>query len=269
MIATGIKDFSLNRQLSLFGVGKSSWYYEPVPETAQNLALMLEIDQQYLKTPFYGVPRMRDHLVRQGHAISYNRVERLYRVVGLRAIYCEPKTSQPGLGLDHKVYPYLLRGMDICRPNMVWCIDITYVPMHKGFMYLVAVMDWHSRFVLAWEISNSMDVSFCIRALKRALATATPQIFNSDQGSQFTCGAFRKVLTDAEIRISMDGKGRYLDNIFIERLWRSVKYEHIYLYAHQDGKALWKGLDGYFHLHNYEKPHQGLNNATPEEVYRA
>lgn len=269
MIATGIGEPSLNLQLSLLAVGKGSWYYQPVPETELNLALMLLVDRQYLRTPFYGVPRMREYLVREGHAVSYKRVGRLYRLMGLRAIYPGPRTSVPGVGDDHKVYPYLLRGLDICRPNMVWCIDITYVPMRNGFMYLVAVMDWHSRFVLAWEVSNSMDVGFCIKALKRALATATPEIFNSDQGSQFTCGAFREVLTDAGIRISMDGKGRYLDNIFIERLWRSVKYEHIYIHAHEDGKSLWKGLDGYFRLHNYEKPHQGLNYATPQEVYRA
>jgi putative transposase len=269
MIATGMDDFSLNRQLSLLGVGKSSWYHEPVPETELNLALMLEIDQQYLKTPFYGVPRMRNHLVREGHAVSYNRVERLYRLMGLKAIYPGPRTSIPGEGEDHKVYPYLLHGLDICRPNMVWCTDITYVPMRSGFMYLVAIMDWHSRFVLAWELSNSMDVGFCIKALKRALETGKPEIFNSDQGSQFTCGAYRKVLDDAGIRISMDGKGRYLDNIFIERLWRSVKYEHIYIHAHEDGKSLWKGLDGYFNLHNNEKPHQALDYATPGEVYWA
>jgi putative transposase len=267
MIDTGKDELSLNRQLLLVGIGKGNWYYEPVPETALNLELMLKIDQQYLATPFYGVPRMHKYLVRQGYPISRNRVERLYRKMGLMAIYPRPNTSKPGDG--HKIYPYLLRGMDICRPNMVWCVDITYVPMHKGFMYLVAIMDWHSRFVLAWEISNSMDVSFCTRALKRALARATPEIFNSDQGSQFTCPEFTKLLLDVQIRISMDGKGRYLDNILIERLWRSVKYEHIYLHAHPDGKALWKGLEEYFHLHNYEKPHEGLNYATPEEVYKA
>jgi putative transposase len=265
MISLAATPPSLRTQLSLTGLSNQAWYYDPIPETALNLELMRRIDEQYLRTPFYGVPRMHQYLLRLGYPISYNRVERLYRIMGMVAIYPKKKLSLPGEG--HKIYPYLLRGMEIIRPNQVWCADITYVPMERGFMYLVAIMDWYSRYVLAWELSNSMESSFCVEALRRALSKSQPEIFNTDQGSQFTSEGFTSVLLGNDIRVSMDGKGRFTDNIFIERLWRSVKYEHIYLHAHTDGQSLWKGLNGYFNLHNHEKPHQGLLYALPSEVY--
>lgn len=265
MISTVASPFSLRIQFELLGVSRQGWYHIPAPESLLNLELMRQIDTQFLETPFYGVPRMHAHLRRLGYDISHNRVERLYRVIGIHAIYPKPRLSTPAKG--HRIYPYLLRGLQINRPNQVWAADITYVPMSSGFMYLVAIMDWYSRFVLSWEVSNSLESTFCIEALIRALEHAMPEIFNSDQGSQFTGDPFTSVLLERNIRISMDGKGRYLDNIFIERLWRRVKYEHIYLHAHEDGNALWAGLNDYFKLYNYRKPHQALGYATPAEVH--
>lgn len=248
-------------------IARSSVYYTPnASEPPENLALMRLIDEQYLKTPFYGVPRMTWWLNKQGYGVNHKRVERLMRVMGLQATLPGPHTSRPHP--EHRIYPYLLRGMQIDAPCEVWCADITYIPMPRGFMYLVAVMDWFSRYVIAWEISNTLDSDFCVAALTRALKTARPLIFNTDQGSQFTSEAFTGTLTQAEVRISMDGRGRALDNAFIERLWRSVKYEDIYLHDYADGTALHAGLSRYFHFYNHERPHSALNYQMPVFFHR-
>ena len=243
-------------------VPRSSAYYTPnTSESFENLAVMRGIDEQYLKTPFYGVPRMTWWLNERGYGVNHKRVARLMRVMGLQATLPGPHTSTPHP--EHKIYPYLLRGMEIRAPNEVWSADITYVPMPRGFMYLVAVMDWHSRYVIAWDLSNSMESDFCVGVLERALKTATPGIFNTDQGSQFTSDEFTGTLLKAAVRISMDGRGRALDNVFIERLWRSVKYEDLYLRDYADGHALHVGLARYFRFYNHERPHSGLANRTP------
>jgi putative transposase len=226
------------------------------------------LDEQYLSTPFYGSRKMAEHLRRLGHAVNRKRVRRLMRQMGLEAIYRRPRTTVPHP--EHKVYPYLLRGVEVLRPNQVWATDITYVPMAHGFMYLVAVIDWHSRKVLAQRVSNTMDAGFCVEALKEALARfGRPEIFNTDQGSQFTSSAFTGVLEAAGVRISMDGKGRCHDNIFIERLWRTVKYEYLYLHAFEGGQDLAAGLRSWVGWYNRERPHQGLGYQTPDEVYYA
>ena len=224
------------------------------------------IDEQYLKTPFYGIPRMTWRLNQDGHGVNHKRVARLMNVMGLQATLPGPHTSKPHP--KHRIYPYLLRGMEIGAPNEVWSADITYIPMQRGFMYLVAVMDWYSRYVIAWDVSNSMESDFCVRVLRRALKTAKPGVFNTDQGSQFTSDDFTGTLLDAAVRISMDGRGRALDNVFIERLWRSVKYEDIYLRDYADGHALHTGLDRYFYFYNHERPHSGLGNQTPASWHR-
>ena len=227
-------EVSLTRQCRLLALSRSSVYYRPVPVAAEELALMSLIDRQYLKTPFYGSRRMTAWLKREGHAVNRKRVRRLMRRLGLEAIYRKPNTSKPAAG--NKVYPYLLRGLAIDRVNQVWCADITYIPMARGFLYLVAIMDWVSRYVLAWRLSNSLDADFCVDAFEGALARFDePEIFNTDQGCQFTSTAFTGVLENHDIRISMDGKGRCMDNIFVERLWRSLKYEEVYLKAYDDG----------------------------------
>lgn len=227
---------------------------------------MRQIDAQYLETPFYGWPRMTAALRRKGYQVNGKRVRRLMRVMGLQAITLRTRiaTSTPG----HQVYPYLLRDRPIDRPDLVWCADITYVPMRLGFVYLVVVMDWFSRYILAWALSNSLDGSFCRQALQQALAVGTPAIFNTDQGSQFTASAFTGVLTAAGVQISMDGRGRVFDNILVERLWRTVKYEHLYLHDHATVAAVERGLDQYFPFYNTERPHQSLAYQTPAEVYR-
>jgi putative transposase len=226
---------------------------------------MRKIDEQYLKTPFYGWPRMTAVLRTQGYAVNGKRVRRLMRQMGIQALMLRkrPTTSTPG----HRIYPYLLRERVIDAPNVVWCADITYVPMPRGFLYLVAIMDWFSRYVLAWEVSNSLEGSFCGSALVRALQTGTPMIFNTDQGSQFTAQAFTTRLEAAGVQISMDGRGRVFDNIFIERLWRSVKYEHLYLYDYETVPAVISGLGHYFHFYNTERPHQSLDYRTPLQVH--
>jgi putative transposase len=224
------------------------------------------IDEQYLRRPFYGVPKMTDWLRKQGHRVNPKRVRRLMRLMGLEAIRPKPRLSKPASG--HRIYPYLLRDLAIIRPNQVWATDITYIPMPTGFMYLVAIMDWYSRFVLTWQLSNTLDGVFCLDALRLALQHSQPDIFNSDQGSQFTAHAFTSELTAAGIRISMDGRGRYLDNIFVERLWRTVKYEDIYLKEYATVPALTAGLNDYFDLYNYERPHQSLQDLTPAVVYQ-
>lgn len=224
------------------------------------------IDAQYLKTPCWGSRSMRNHLRRLGYKINRKRVQRLMRIMGLEAIYPKPKTSQPHP--EHKVYPYLLRGLEINRPNQVWSTDITYIPMNRGFMYLVAVMDWYSRKVLAWRLSNTLDSSFCVEALKDAIQRyGKPEIFNTDQGAQFTSEAFTSVLIENEIKISMDGRGRAQDNIFIERLWWTLKYHYVYLNSFDNGSELRKGLLQWFVFYNHERFHQSLDNQTPDEVY--
>lgn len=224
------------------------------------------IDEEYLRHPFYGTRKMRDYLCRKGYRVNRKRVQRLMQKMGLASVAPKPNTSSANPA--HKVYPYLLRGLAIERPNQVWCTDITYIRLPAGFVYLVAVMDWHSRHVLSWEVSTTMDDSFCVSALERALRLyGKPEIFNTDQGAQFTGKAFTDTLKNADIRISMDGKGRALDNIMIERLWRSVKYEEIYLNEYPSADALRKSLRKYFHFYNTERPHQSFDGTTPREMY--
>ena len=218
-----------------------------------------------LSTPFYGVLRMRAWLQRQGYAVNEKRVRRLLRTMGLMAIYPSPKTSRPTA--SHQIYPYLLRGVAITRPNFVWSADITYVRLAHGFVYLVAIMDWYSRYVLSWRLSNSLETHFCLEALDQALTGSTPQIFNTDQGSQFTSVEFIRRLDQKGIRISMDGRGRALDNIFVERLWRSVKWEEVYVNPYQSVRDAWHGLNRYFVFYNHERPHQALGYMTPAEVH--
>ncbi len=246
-------------------MNRSTYYYAPGTESALNLWLMRLIDEQYLKTPFYGWPRMTTYLQGEGYAINHKRVQRLMQKMGIQAIYPKPRTTirTPG----HKIYPYLLRNVAIVRPNQVWSTDITYLPLANGFMYLVAVMDWYSRYILDWRLSNSLEGSFCIEALQQALALGHPEIFNSDQGSQFTATAFTGLLEAAEVRISMDGRGRAFDNIFIERFWRSLKYEEIYLKNYATVPALSLGLENYFDFYNYRRPHQALGKQTPAQIY--
>ena len=258
-------ELSIERQCDLVGLARSSYYYQPAPANAADLHLMRLLDEQYLRTPFYGSRRMTVWLQQQGYEVNRKRVQRLMRWMGLVGIAPGPGTSQPHSA--HPVYPYLLRDVVVERPNQVWCSDITYVPMPVGFMYLVVVMDWFSRYVLAWELSNSLEVGFCLVALERALTRRQPEIFNSDQGGQFTSPAFTGRLEQAQVRISMDGRGRTFDNIFVERLWRTVKYEDIYLKAYPTVPELYQGLRGYFEFYNQARPHQGLNYQTPAAVY--
>ena len=256
---------SIRRQCELVGLSRASYYYQAATETPFNLKLMRVIDEQYLKTPFYGYLRMTAHLRRTGFQVNPKRIRRLMRTMDLMAIYPKPKTtlSNP----EHRVYPYLLRGLPIVRPNQVWSADITYIPMVRGFMYLVAIIDWYSRYVLAWQLSNTLDGAFCLAALQQALTHGTPEIFNTDQGVQFTARAFTAAVAAAGSRMSMDGKGRALDNIFIERLWRSVKYEDIYLQDYATVPLLDTGLHHYFSFYNTERPHQSLGHRPPAEVY--
>ena len=257
---------SIVRQCELVSISRSSFYFEGKGESPLNLTLMRLIDEQFLQTPFYGSRQMARWLRRQGYRVGRKRVRRLMRKIGLMPIYQAPKTRSAHP--DHKVYPYLLRGMTIDRPNQVWCADITYIPMRRGFLYLVAIMDWHSRKVLSWRLSNTMDASFCVEALQEAFATyGAPAIFNTDQGSQFTSPAFTEVLTDAGVKISMDGKGRWMDNVFIERLWRSLKYECVYLHATETGSQARATLGDWIDFYNTERPHSTFNGRTPHEAY--
>lgn len=249
------------------GLNRSSWYSEPAGESVFNLSVMRLIDEQYTRTPFYGWPRMTAYLRRRELPVNHKRVQRLMQLMGLAAIYAKPKTS---LGATQaKIYPYLLRGLAITRPNQVWSADVTYVPMAHGFMYLVAIIDWFSRYVLVWQLSNTLDGRFCLEALQRALQQDHPEIFNTDQGVQFTAHEFTHTLETTGIPVSMDGRGRALDNIFGERLWRSVKYEDIYLKDYATVPALETGLGSYFRFYNYERPHQSLDYRTPVEVHFA
>ena len=257
--------YSIRRQCRLAGVSRSDIYYESVGETETNLALMRLIDEQYLRHPEFGYPRMTDYLQDKGFPVNHKRVARLMQIMGLQAITPGPHTSKPAS--EHKIYPYLLRNMTIDQVGQVWSTDITYIPMRYGFMFLTAVIDWHSRYVLAWELSNSMESLFCVEALKHALTKGTPEIFNTDQGAQFTSEAFTGVLLDKNIAISMDGRGRALDNVFIERLWWTVKYEDIYPRSYSDGHKLYHGLKRYFDYYNTERKHSALDKHTPHEVF--
>ena len=268
MIESGHPDLSVVRQCELVSISRSSFYYQPVGETAENLAVMRLIDAQFLETPWYGSRQMARHLRRDGHEVGRKRVRRLMAMMGLAPIYQRPRTTVPNP--EHRVWPYLLRGMVIDRPNQVWCTDITYIPMRRGFLYLVAVMDWSTRKVLSWRVSNTMDVEFCVEALEEALARfGRPEIFNSDQGSQFTSSDFTDVLKAADVRISMDGRGRWMDNVFIERLWRSLKYECVYLHAFETGSELRAGLTKWINYYNTRRPHSTLAGRTPDEAYDA
>ena len=261
------EELSLQRQCELLGLARASYYYEGVAVSAENLRLMNLLDEQYTKTPFYGVRKMTAWLneVKQ-ESVNVKRIRRLLRIMGLEAIYQKPRLSQAAAG--HRIYPYLLRGVKIARVNQVWSTDITYIRLHGGFVYLVAVIDWYSRYVLSWEVSTTLETDFCVSSLERALTLGQPEIFNTDQGSQFTSQAFTKILQAREIAISMDGRGRALDNIFVERLWRSVKYEEVYLHDYENVPQAITGLGNYFQFYNHERLHQSLDYKTPAAIYQ-
>jgi len=266
LIEPSDESLSVRRQCELVGLSRGSFYYQPQPESEENLQLLRLLDEQYTRTPFYGIRRMTAWLETQGQQANHKRVRRLLRLMGLEAIYQKPRLSQPGIG--HRIYPYLLRGLKIERINQVWSTDITYIRLRGGFVYLVAVIDWYSRYVLSWEVSVTLDSEFCLSALHRALAVARPEIFNTDQGVQFTSQAFTGMLKEHQIAISMDGRGRALDNIFVERLWRSVKYEEVYPHDYEGVPQAIAGLGNYFTFYNRERLHQSLKYKTPEAVYR-
>jgi putative transposase len=265
MIEPDHPGLSLVQQCELVGVARSSYYYEPGNESQENLKLMRVIDEQYTGTPFYGSRRMTAWLRTQGYGVNRKRVQRLMRQMGTEAIYPKPRLSQGSA--EHRVYPYLLRGVRIDHPQQVWSTDITYIRLRAGFVYLVAILDWYSRYVISWELSNSLELSFCLEALERALSEAQPEIFNSDQGVQFTSPLFTGRLEAAGVRVSMDGRGRVFDNIFIERLWRTVKYEEVYLHDYDSLRTARRGLDRYFQYYNHERGHQSLGYRTPAAVY--
>jgi putative transposase len=256
---------SIVQQCRLLSISRSGLYYQPKEISEEDIDLMKLIDRLYLATPFFGARKIAALLKSQGYLVNRKRVRRLMRLMGLRAIYRRPRTSRPGAG--HKIYPYLLSGLKITRPNQVWSADITFIPMARGFLYLVVIIDWYSRYALSWRLSNTLDAGFCVEALEEALRKGKPEIFNTDQGSQFTSDAFTGILKEHGIRISMDGKGSYNDNLFIERLWRSVKYEEVYLKGYQDGKEARISLGDYFRFYNTERPHQALEYRTPAEVF--
>lgn len=267
MIELEFDKLSISRQCELIGLCRSTFYYEPAQETQENLEFMKLIDRKYMQHPFFGSRRIADWLTeQQGVDVNRKRVQRLMRLMGLEAIYPKPRTSEARK--EHKKYPYLLRDVEIVRPNHVWSADITYIPMKTGFMYLVAIIDWFSRYVLSWRLSNTMNSAFCLEALNAALKIAHPDIFNSDQGVQFTCTEHTGRLEELNIQISMDGRGRAFDNIFIERLWRTLKYEDIYIWNYETVPELYKGLKKYFRFYNLERPHQSLNKQTPFMVYQ-
>jgi putative transposase len=258
---------SLARQCKLVGIGRSSVYYTPKGEHAENERLMRLIDKQYLKTPWYGARQMARHLKRAGHWVNRKRIGRLMAKMGLAAVYPSPRTSRAYPA--HRVYPYLLRSIDITQPNQVWCADVTYIPMRRGFLYLVAIMDWHSRRVLARRLCNTLDADFCVAALEAALECfGEPEIFNTDQGCQFTSEDFTGKLNEHGIRISMDGKGRWMDNVFIERLWRSLKYECVYLQAFETPQQAKQYISQWLEYYNQERPHSALQDRTPDEAFR-
>jgi putative transposase len=265
LVERGHPEISVRRQCELLGVNRSGLYYEPVGESEENLGLMRMLDEQYTRTPFYGSRKMTKWLATVGHPVGRHRVSRLMGLLGIQAVYPKPKLSQPGEG--HRIYPYLLSGTIVERVNQVWSTDITYIRMAQGFVYLVAVMDWFSRFVLSWSLSLTMEVDFCIDALQRALRRGRPDIFNTDQGAQFTSEKFTGVLAGRQIRISMDGRGRCMDNIFVERLWRSLKYEEVYLKDYTSVPEARAGIARYFQFYNHDRLHQNLEYRTPAAIY--
>jgi len=256
---------SVVRQCKLLDISRSGLYYQPVGVSDEDLNLMKLIDHQYMATPFYGARKIAAWLKSERHNVNRKRVRRLMQLMGLKAIYRRPRTSKPAPG--NKIYPYLLNGMEITRPNQVWCADITYIPMARGFLYMVVIMDWYSRYVLSWRLSNTLDADFCVEALKEALQKGRPDIFNTDQGAQFTSEEFTGILESKGVKISMDGRGSYSDNLFIERLWRTVKYEEVYLKSYRDGKEARDEIGEYFRFYNTTRPHQALGYQTPAELY--
>jgi len=268
MIAPSHPGLSLIRQCQILSISRSSFYYSPRGESPENLVLMRRIDELFMQCPFYGSRQMVRHLWREGVRVGRHRVRRLMRLMGLEAIYQAPRTSDPHPA--HRIYPYLLRNMTVDRADHVWCADITYIPVKRGFLYLVAIMDWATRHVLAWRLSNTMDAEFCNEALREAMAKyGRPEIFNTDQGSQFTSQSFTGALKEAGIAISMDGRGRCMDNIFIERLWRSLKYEAVYLHEMTDGFVAERVIGEWIDFYNTRRPHSALDGATPVEAYWA
>ena len=259
-------DLSIKRQAELLEISRSTAYYESRPTSPEDLWLMRRIDELHLNYPFAGSRMLRDLLWQQGFEVGRRHIKTLMRKMGIEAIYRKPNTSKPAPG--HKIYPYLLRDMDVTQPNQVWAMDITYIPMARGFLYLAAVVDWFSRRVLAWRLSISLDTSFCIEAVEEALSkNEKPKIFNTDQGSQFTSNAFVGMLEKNAIKVSMDGKGRWRDNVFVERLWRSIKYEEVYLYAYETVKEARTSIGKYLEFYNSIRPHSSLNALTPDQVY--
>ena len=257
----------MRRQCELLQVCRSSVYYEPAATNPEQLALMRRIDELHLKHPFYGSRKLARCLKSEGNEVNRKQVQRLMRLMGIEGIAPKADTSRPAP--EHATYPYLLRNVKVCRVNQVWSTDVTYIPMAHGFAYLVAIMDWYSRRVLSWRVSNTLDTAFCVEALEEALSSfGKPEIFNTDQGAQFTSAAFTSVLHSHGVKISMDGKGRYIDNIFVERLWRSVKYEEVYLHAYESVSEARAGLARYFAFYNQERPHQALGYQTPDAFHR-
>ena len=266
MIEPANTNLSIGKQCKLLSISRSSFYYDPKGESEMNLDLMRLIDKQFLETPFYGVRQMTWHLRNADHLVNEKRIRRLMRLMGLMPIYQKPNTSKATKG--HKIYPYLLRGLRVDRPNQVWCADITYLPMRRGFLYLAAIMDWHTRKVLAWRISNTLEAEFCVDALNEAIHKfGPPDIMNTDQGSQFTSFVWTDRLRRSNVRISMDGKGRFLDNIFVERLWRSLKYECVYLHAWETGSEAKAGVRKWVEFYNHKRPHSSLGGKPPAVVY--
>ena len=261
------RELSISRQCGLLGLSRASFYYEPAGETAENLAIMRLLDAEYTRHPFYGSRRMAAWLGTQGYSVNRKRAQRLMRLMGLEAIYPKPRLSVASK--EHEKYPYLLTNVNIVRPNQVWSTDITYIRLREGFIYLVAVIDWYSRYVLAWETSNTLDSDFCVAALDAALQAGCPEIFNTDQGCQFTSRLFTQHLKNRGIAISMDGRGRALDNIFIERLWRSLKYEEVYIKDYDDVPCAVRSLGAYLRFYNHTRLHQALNYRTPHAVHHA
>lgn len=260
------KRMSISKQCRLLAVSRSGFYYERKGENPLNLKLMRLIDEQFLKTPYYGSRQMARYLRRCGYCVGRQRIRRLMRLMGIKAVYQKPRTSNPHP--KHAIFPYLLRNLPIDRPNFVWCADITYIPIKRGFLYLVAIMDWHSRKVLSWRLSNTMDVHFCMEALDEALELyGAPEIFNTDQGSQFTSVEWVSTLKAKGVKVSMDGKGRWMDNVFIERLWRSLKYESVYLNASETGLQARQSIGQWVNHYNKDRPHSSFNGKTPNEVY--
>jgi putative transposase len=266
LVESDHRELSVRRQCELLGLSRSSLYYQPAPKPPNNLRLMRLLDEEYTARPFLGSRRLTRWLIEQGEAVNRKRVQRLLRLMGLEAIYPKPRLSAAGRG--HRIYPYLLRHVSIERPDQVWSTDITYVPLARGFMYLAAIIDWYSRYVLAWRLSNTLDGSFCLDMLEEALSRGKPEVFNTDQGVQFTAQAWTDRLESAGVQVSMDGKGRCLDNVFVERLWRSVKYEDIYLRGYETVPQLQQGLGRYFPYYNEERFHQSLDYRTPAAVYQ-